>query len=637
MTELSPYASFIHCSRYARWVEKENRRETWAETVDRYVDFMRDHLEAYGQDRNAAIFDEVREAIFNLDVLPSMRALMTSGPALKREPLAGYNCSFLAFDNVRAFDELLYILANGTGVGFSVEKRYVEQLPIVSDKFEQRFTTIVVEDSREGWAAAFRELIDHLYHGFIPQIDVHKVRPKGARLHTFGGRASGPGPLLQLFDFTEQTFKAAAGRRLTPLEVHDIATKVGEVIVSGGVRRSALISLSDLSDFEMAKSKSGTWWENNGQRALANNSAVYTKKPSAELFLREWRNLIESQSGERGIFNLEGVRALAPARRDESKIVGVNPCAEISLRNMGLCNLTEIVVRPNDGRADLLRKAKIASILGTWQSTLTKFKYVRSQWRKNAEEERLLGVSLTGIYGNALLNDHTDKNLPYLLQDMQDAVIAANLEEAEILGINPSVSTTTVKPSGTVSQLTGVSSGIHPWHSEYYIRTVRGSNTDPLTQLMKDSGIPHEPDVMNPDNTTVFSFPVAAPPGAVTRDMVSALDHLEMYKVYRLNWAEHQVSITVTVRPEEWVPVANWVWENWDIVAGVSFLPHSEHTYAQAPYQQVSVYEYETLLDASPKSVRFADLAFYESEDGTTGARELACSSDTGCEVVDLV
>jgi len=369
--------------------------------VDRYVNFMRDHLEAYGQDRNAAIFDEVREAIFNLDVLPSMRALMTSGPALKREPLAGFNCSFLAFDNVRAFDELLYILANGTGVGFSVEKRYVEQLPIVSDKFEQRFTTIVVEDSREGWAAAFRELIDHLYHGFIPLIDVHKVRPKGARLHTFGGRASGPGPLLQLFDFTEQTFKAAAGRRLTPLEVHDIATKVGEVIVSGGVRRSALISLSDLSDFEMAKAKSGTWWENNGQRALANNSAVYTKKPSAELFLREWRNLIESQSGERGIFNLEGIQANVPARRDGDKVVGTNPCSEISLRNMGLCNLTECVVRPSDSRATLIRKVEIAAIIGTWQSTLTKFKYVRSQWRKNAEEERLLGVSLTGIYGNA--------------------------------------------------------------------------------------------------------------------------------------------------------------------------------------------------------------------------------------------
>ena len=610
---------------------------TWAETVDRYVDFFRDHLEAYGKDRNDPIFDEVREAIFNLDVLPSMRALMTAGPALKREPLAGYNCSFLAFDNVRAFDELLYILANGTGVGFSVERKYTDQLPIVADRFEQRFTTVVVEDSREGWAAAFRELIDHLYHGFVPQIDVLKVRPKGSRLHTFGGRASGPGPLLQLFDFTEQTFKAAAGRRLTPLEVHDIACKVGEVIVSGGVRRSALISLSDLSDFEMAKSKSGTWWENNGQRALANNSAVYSKKPSAELFLREWRNLIESQSGERGIFNLEGIQANVPVRRDGDKVVGTNPCGEISLRNMGLCNLTEIVVRPNDGKAALLRKAEIASILGTWQSTLTKFKYVRSQWRKNAEDERLLGVSLTGIYGNVLLNDHTDKNLPYLLQDMQMAVITTNQEEAERLGINSSVSTTTVKPSGTVSQLTGVSSGIHPWHSEHYIRTVRGSNTDPLTQLMKDSGIPHEPDVMNPDNTTVFSLPVEAPPGAVTRSEVTALDHLEMYKVYRVFWAEHQVSITVTVKPEEWVPVANWVWENWDIVAGVSFLPYSEHTYQQAPYQEVSVDQYEALRDASPKSVRFADLSFYEYEDGTTGARELACSSDTGCEVVDIV
>jgi ribonucleoside-diphosphate reductase alpha chain len=518
-----------------------------------------------------------------------------------------------------------------------VEKRYVDQLPIIASRFEHRVgSRIVVEDSREGWAAAFRELIDHLYHGFTTSIDTSKVRPKGARLHTFGGRASGPGPLLQLFDFTVQTFVAAAGRRLTPLEVHDIACKVGEVIVSGGVRRSALISLSDLSDFEMAKSKSGTWWENNGQRALANNSAVYVKKPSAELFLREWRNLIESQSGERGIFNLAGIQANVPNRRDGEKVVGTNPCGEISLRNMGLCNLTEIVVRPNDGLNELVHKAEIASIIGTWQSTLTKFKYVRSQWRKNAEEERLLGVSLTGIYGNVLLNDHKDRGLTERLAAMQNAVVAANEREAEWLGIEPSVSTTTIKPSGTVSQLTGVSSGIHPWHSEYYIRTVRGSNSDPLTRLMMDSGVPFEPDVMNPDNTTVFSFPVEAPPGAVTRNEITALDHLEMYKVYRMWWAEHQVSITVTVRPEEWVPVANWVWENWDIVAGVSFLPHTEHSYAQAPYQEVTVDEYEALRAASPSSVRFADLSFYEFEDETKGARELACSSDTGCEDVDI-
>jgi ribonucleoside-triphosphate reductase len=634
--KLTPYQEFIHVSRYARWLEDEKRRETWTETVDRYMAFMKDHLEAFGVKRGDEAYKQVRAAILNMDVLPSMRALMTAGPALERSHMAGYNCSFVAMDDVRAFDEIAYILMNGTGVGFSVEAKYTDQLPIVPD-FLTAGREVDVEDSREGWADALRQVIRQLYDGEIPTWNTDKVRPAGARLKTFGGRASGPGPLVQLFEFTVETFKAASGRRLNPLEVHDLVCKIGDVVVSGGVRRSALISLSDLSNFDMAKAKSGSWWEQNGHRALANNTAVYYERPNAELFLREWRNLIESQSGERGLLNLTGVRAMAPARRDSSQISGTNPCGEISLRSMGLCNLTEVVIKPDDTPSTLKQKVAIAAILGTWQSTLTDFKYVRPDWRKNAEEERLLGVSLTGIYGNKFTNDVHDHRLPGLLDAMKKRAVAVNEEWAARLGINVSASVTTVKPSGTVSQLTGVSSGIHPWHSEFYSRTVRGANADPVTMLMKDAGVPNEADIMAPDKTTVFSFPITAPAGAVTRANVSALEHLEMYRVYRENWAEHQVSITVTVRPEEWIDVAAWVYRNWDICAGISFLPFSEHTYKQAPYTDVTDEEFEELRGQSPTTVRFSDLVFYESEDETIGSRELACAADGSCEVVDLV
>jgi ribonucleoside-diphosphate reductase alpha chain len=562
---------------------------------------------------------------------------MTSGPALEKSHMAGYNCSFVAMDDVRAFDEIAYVLMNGTGVGFSVEAKYTDQLPVVPDFFTAG-REVDVEDSREGWADAFRQVLRQLYDGEVPTWNVDQVRPAGARLKTFGGRASGPGPLVQLFEYSIDTFKAASGRRLTPLEVHDLVCKVGDVVVSGGVRRSALISLSDLSNFDMAKAKAGTWWEQFGHRALANNTAVYYDRPSPELFLREWRNLIESQSGERGLLNLTGVRAMAPARRDSTQIVGTNPCGEISLRSMGLCNLSEVIIKPEDTPSTLKQKAAIAAIIGTWQSTLTDFRYVRPDWRKNAEEERLLGVSLTGIYGNRFTNDASDPRLPSLLDAMKKRAVAVNEEWAGRLGINPSVSVTTVKPSGTVSQLTGVSSGIHPWHSAYYARTVRGANADPVTQLMVDAGVPSEPDVMNPEKTTVFSFPINAPAGALTRADVTALQHLEMYRVYRESWAEHQVSITVTVRPEEWVDVSAWVYRNWDICAGISFLPFSDHTYRQAPYTDVSDEEFTALVAASPASVRFSDLVFYESEDATIGSRELACAADgSGCEVVDLV
>ena len=637
MTPMTNYEQFIFTSRYAKWREDEQRRETWVETVDRYVSFFKDHLEKYGVKRGDEVYKTVRTAILNRDVMPSMRSLMCAGPALERENLAGFNCSGVAVNDVRAFDEALYILSCGTGLGFSVETKHTSQLPRVPETLITSDKTIVVEDSREGWADAYRQLIASLYDGRIPSWNVDQVRPAGARLKTFGGRASGPGPLVQLFDFTVDTFQRAVGRQLMPIECHDLMTKIGDVVVSGGVRRSALLSMSDLTDFDMSKAKSGNWWENHGHRALANNSAVYYERPSAELFLREFRNLIESQSGERGMINLAGARASSPARRDASRIETQNPCAEVLLRDMGLCNLSEIVIKPEDTPSTLKQKAAIAAIIGTWQSTLTDFGYVRPEWAKNAQEERLLGVSLTGIYGNRFTNDHTDQRLPSLLDAMKKRAVAVNEEWASRLGINPSVAVTTVKPSGTVSQLTGVSSGIHPFHSEYYARTVRGANTDPLTQLMIDANVPNEPDVMAPDKTTVFSFPIVAPHGAVTRDQVSALSHLEMYRVYRENWTEHTVSITVTVRPEEWVDVAAWVYRNWDICAGISFLPFSEHTYKQAPYTDVTDEEFVALREASPSSVRFSDLVFYESEDATVGSRELACAADGSCEVVDLV
>ena len=638
MRTMNSYEEFIATSRYARWIEEEGRRESWTETVDRYMSFFKKHLESeFGVDHKEEIFKEVRKAIIDREVMPSMRALMSSGPALERSHMAAYNCAFVAMDHHRAFDEMLYILACGTGVGFSVERRHVEKMELIPNRIIDSQEVIKVADSREGWAASFRALIESLYSGYLPLWDVSEVRPFGARLKTFGGRASGPDPLEQLFQFTIDTFMGAVGRRLSPLEVHDLCCKIGDVVVSGGVRRSALISLSDLSNPEMAKAKSGAWWDSNGQRALANNSAVYTRRPSAEIFLHEWSALIESQSGERGIFNLEGVRALSPARRNGDLIEGANPCSEQALRSKGLCNLTEVVIRPQDNEQDILHKIGIAAIIGTWQASLTDFNYVRADWRQNAEEERLLGVSLTGIYGNHLFNNPFDGKLPARLAALKKRAVTMNEVWSERMGLNPSVAITTVKPSGTVSQLTGVSSGIHPWHSEFYARTVRGSNSDPLTKLMIDAGVPNEPDVTAPDKTTVFSFPVKAPEGARLREKVSAIEHLELYKVYRLNYSEHMVSITVNVRPNEWIEVANWVYKNWDSVAGISFLPYSEHTYRQAPYTELNEEAYKALIAASPYGVRFADLPLYEAEDSTTGSRELACAADgSGCEVVDI-
>ena len=633
-----PYSNFIAVSRYARWRDDLLQRETWTQTVDRYVVFVRDHLAAnYGYDDTDPIFDEVRAAILHLEVMPSMRALMTAGPALARNHIAAYNCSFLAVNDPSVFSEALLILTHGTGVGFSAERRHVECLPMIPAELVAGDRVIIVGDSKEAWAESYHSLIEALYEGDVPTWDLSLIRPAGARLKTFGGRASGPGPLDQLFRFTVDTFKGAQGRRLTPLECHDLLCKVGDIVVSGGVRRSALISLSDLNDHDMAKAKSGNWWETHGHRALANNSAVYTERPSITQFLREWRNLIESQSGERGIFNLAGARAASDAiGRVGSKIEGTNPCAEILLRDMGVCNLTEVVIRSTDTVADMRRKVKLATIIGTWQSTLTDFHGLRPLWAANAVEERLLGVSLTGIYGSKMFNDPTDSRLPHRLSELRKLARRTNDKEADRLGIARSAAITTVKPSGTVSQLTGVSSGIHPWHSQYYTRTVRGASTDPLTQLLRESGVPSEPDVMKPDTNMVFSFPVAAPKGAILRDDIGALAHLAMWMVFKEHWADHSVSVTINVREHEWLDVATWVYKNFDKVTGISFLPFSDHTYAQAPYQPITADEYHAALATFPE-VRWADLAFYETDDTTAGSRELACSADgLGCEVVDI-
>jgi ribonucleoside-triphosphate reductase (thioredoxin) len=633
-----PYRNFIAVSRYSRWLEEKGRRETWVETVDRYMDFMKNHLvKNYGYKEKDKTFAEVRDAILNHKVMPSMRAMMTAGPALERDHIAAYNCSFIAVDSLRAFDEAMYILMNGTGVGFSVEQKYINNLPVIAEEMFPTNTTIVVEDSKLGWAKSFKELVGLLVTGQIPEWDMSKVRPAGARLKTFGGRASGPEPLNDLFKFTVETFSIAKGRRLKPIEAHDLMCKIGEVVVVGGVRRSALISLSNLDDFEMAKAKSGQWWETEGQRALANNSAVYNSKPNTAQFLREWRNLYESKSGERGIYNLDAVRKHIDKfeRRDSSKVAGTNPCGEILLRANQFCNLTEVVIDAEDTVETLLTKIRLATILGTWQSTLSNFKYIRKSWQTNTEEERLLGVSLTGIFGNKLTGTlHPELNS--MLDQMRELAVAENAREADKIGINHSTAITTVKPSGTVSQLTGVSSGIHPWYSKNYIRSVRADNKDPLTAFLKDFGVPNEPDVMKPDATTVFYFPIKAPDNATVTKDLSAIEHLEVWKAYRTHWTEHNPSVTINVAEDEWLDVGAWVFKNFDSIGGVSFLPLSEHSYKQAPYQEVTEEEYNKAAESMPENIPWQSLPLYELEDTTSGSQELACTAGA-CDVVDLV
>lgn len=639
----NPYNNFIALSRYARWIESEGRRETWRETVTRYVNYMSDKLADRGTPLPEETKQEVYDAILNLEVMPSMRALMTSGEALDRENIAGYNCAFVAVDNLRAFDEALYIMMNGTGLGFSVESKYVEKLPTIANEFYKTESIIVVHDSKLGWAKAYKELISFLVNGHIPKIDVSRVRPAGARLKVFGGRASGPQPLVDLFDFTVATFKRAAGRKLKPIECHDIMCKVGAVVVVGGVRRSAEISLSDIDDYDMARAKAGNWWEDNGQRSLANNSAVYQSKPSVGQFLKEWKNLYDSKSGERGIVNMDGIRKHIDrfGIRDSSKVAGMNPCAEILLRNGQFCNLTEVVINPNDNLDDLKRKVRIATILGTYQATLTDFKYIRKMWQNNTEEERLLGVSLTGIMGHRVLggvddymeHDSGEWYLEEILEELRSTARETNEEWAGRFGIPASAAITCTKPSGTVSQLVGSSSGIHPWYAPYYIRTVRGDNKDPLTKLMKDEGIPNEPDVMNPENTTVFSFPIKAPEGVPYTNSLTAIEHLELWKKYRTMFTEHNPSVTISVGEDEWLDVGAWVFKNFDYIGGVSFLPRSEHTYKQAPYQEISEEAYNEALANFPKEIKWDLLSAYELEDTTTGTQELACVSGQ-CDII---
>ena len=630
------YQQFIHLSRYSRWLPDEGRREYWSETVSRYFNFFKEHLkEMCNYDLDEKTRNELEEAILDIRVMPSMRCLMTAGPALKKENIAGYNCSYVAVDRVAAFDEILYVLMNGTGVGFSVERQYTAKLPVVAEEFYMSDTIIQVADSKLGWAKAFKELVGMLYIGQIPKWDLSKVRPAGAPLKTFGGRASGPDPLESLFNFTVTTFKNANGRRLTSLECHDIVCKIAEIVVVGGVRRSALISLSNLSDDRMRHAKSGQWWEQNSQRALANNSACYSEKPDIGIFMDEWKSLYDSKSGERGIFNRESANKMASKngrRIVEGYEFGTNPCSEIILRDREFCNLSEAVIRVTDSKETLKEKVRIATILGTFQSTLTNFKYVSNMWKKNCSEERLLGVSLTGIMDNPLTNGK-EKGLENLLDELREVAVETNKKWSKKLGINRATAITCVKPSGTVSQLVDAASGIHARHNPYYIRTVRGDKKDPLTKMMKDAGFPIEDDVMNPNHTSVFSFPMKVNKDSVFRTDMTAIEQLELWLVYQKHWCEHKPSVTISVKEHEWLEVGAWVYDNFDYMSGVSFLPFSEHSYKQAPYQDCDEKMYKELLNKMPKIVDWSKLGDYEKTDMTIGSQELACTAAGGCEI----
>ena len=626
------YQAFIHTSRYAKWLNKENRRENWGETVDRYVTNL-----VFPKIKDDETVMAIREAITNLDVMPSMRAMMSSGEAFDRDNVAGYNCSYLPVDDVRSFDEAMFILLCGTGVGFSVERQYVNELPIVPMNLINLDETIIVPDSKEGWAYSLRTLITSLYSGVIPLWDVSLVRPAGAKLKTFGGRASGPAPLVDLFNFVVAKFKEAQGEKLTSLQAHDIMCKIGEVVVVGGVRRSAMISLSNLSDDRMRHAKSGAYWESNGQRNLANNSVAYTSKPDSTSFMREWLSLVESGTGERGIFNRQAAKSQAAknGRRDASYEFGTNPCSEIILRPYQFCNLSEVVIRSTDTEQDLERKVAIATILGTLQSTYTKFPYLRKVWEENTNEERLLGVSLTGIMDNPLTTT-ANPDLQGLLERLRAVSVEVNAQWAAKLGVAVSTAITAVKPSGTVSQLVNSASGIHARHSEYYIRTVRGAYNDPLTEFMKDQGIPWEPCAHQPDTTVVFSFPQKSPAQAVLTENTTAIEQLDTWLAYQRHWCEHKPSVTINVLADEWIAVGAYVYENFDEMSGVSFLPYSEHIYQQAPYQQCEQAKYEEFLSLMPKAIDWAKLADYEAEDTTVGSQTFACSGGS-CEIVDLV
>jgi ribonucleoside-diphosphate reductase alpha chain len=631
------YQAFIHKSRYAKYFDGKGR-ESWGETVGRYMDNV--VRKALGDEVDRIVDNtdvrDIEQAILGQEIMPSMRAMMTAGPALDRDNTAGYNCSYLPVDDPKSFDEAMYILLCGTGVGFSVERQFIKKLPEIPELFDSE-STVVVKDSKEGWAKGFRQVLALLWAGEIPKWDVSQVRPAGARLKTFGGRASGPAPLVELFNFAVATFKGAQGRKLSSMECHDLMCFIGQIVVVGGVRRSAMISLSNLSDDRMRHAKSGQWWETAGHRALANNSVAYSEKPDMETFMREWLSLVESKSGERGIFNRQAskVQAAKNGRRDPNYEFGCNPCSEIILRPYQFCNLTECVVRATDTLEDLERKVRLATILGTIQSTYTKFPYLRKVWQRNTEEERLLGVSLTGVMDNPLMTTK-NKGLDKTLEHLRKVAVDTNAMWADRLGINPSTAISCNKPSGTVSQLVDSASGIHARHNDYYVRTVRGDNNDPLTTMMKDQGIPAEPCVFNPDTTTVFSFPMKAPHKAVTRNDMTAVEQLELWLAYQRHWCEHKPSVTITVRDEEWMDVGAFVYKHFDEMSGVSFLPHSDHSYQQAPYQEIDKKEYKELLSKMPTRIDWSELSDYESEDNTVSMQTMACSGDS-CEIVDLV
>ena len=635
---MNDYQNIIAMSRYARWIEEKGRRETWQETVTRLLNYYRDFLkDKHNFTLPKEVYTDLYVAITTLKVMPSMRAMMTAGPALERNHIASYNCSYLSVDSPRAFDECLYILMHGTGVGFSVERQFISQLPKVPDEFENSETTIIVQDSKEGWHRSYKELINLLYAGMVPQWDMSRVRPAGAKLKTFGGRASGPDPLENLFMFTTNIFKRASGRKLSSIECHDLMCKIADVVVVGGVRRSALISLSNLSDDRMRHAKSGSWWETESQRTLSNNSVCYTEKPDIGTFMREWVALYDSKSGERGIFNRTSAQKQAAKyeRRPADVEYGTNPCCEIILRPKQFCNLSEVVVREEDTPETLQKKVELATILGTIQSCFTDIKGLSRQWTKNTEEERLLGVSLTGIMDNKMLANKTKDNLPALLENLRLWAVATNSKWAKLLDIEPSAAITCVKPSGTVSQLVNAASGIHPRHNDYYIRTIRADKKDPLTQFLIDKGFPWEDAAENPDSTVVFSFPFKSPTNAVNRKDISAIDHLTLWKIYANHWCEHKPSITVSLKEPEWLEVANFVYTNFDDMSGISFLPMTEHMYKQAPYQDCNKETYFSLLEKMPIGVNWESFSSYEKEDLTSGTQELACTADA-CEVVDF-
>jgi ribonucleoside-diphosphate reductase alpha chain len=635
---MDSYRRYIHASRYARFIPEEQRRETWDETVDRYINFFKER----NKDRDGIPWDELREGIYNMEVMPSMRAMMTAGKALDRDNVAGYNCSYVAVDHPVVFAEIMYILMCGTGVGFSVERQFINELPEVPDEIHPTDTTIVVRDSKMGWAIALKQLIAMLYSGMLPQWDMSKVRPAGARLKTFGGRASGPEPLEDLFNFIADRFNPGRkngnpikglGRKLNSVECHDIVCKTADIVVCGGVRRSALISLSNLTDERMQKAKHGDWWMTNPQRALANNSVCYTEMPDMGIFMREWQALYESKSGERGIFSRKACKELIPERRDPEHEFGTNPCSEIILRSKQFCNLSEVVVRNGDTLDSLKQKVRLATILGTLQSTLTDFRFLSKTWERNTKEERLLGVSLTGMMDHATLSKTTGHAESWLKQ-MKQVSIETNEEFSELLGIPVSAAITCVKPSGTVSQLVNSASGLHPRFSQYYIRTVRQDKKDPLGKWMIENGFPYEDELRfdgNPPTNYVFSFPVKGPKDSVFRNDMSAMDQLEHWKFVAKHWCEHKPSITVYVREDEWMKVGAWVYDNFKWISGISFLPYDGGTYRQAPYQEITYEEYSELLKNMPKGVDFSD--YTEAEDHTIGSQELACSSGQGCEL----